>query len=248
MIHLLPLPGAPRYRGSRDEILDRALADARTLGEAGFDALLMENYGDAPFRKSNVEATVVAEMTRVAIEIRRASTLPLGIQVLRNAAAEGISIAAAVDAAFIRVNVHCGAMLTDQGIVEGRADETLRLRAALHSEVRIYADVLVKHAQPLAPLSITDAARDAVHRGLADGIIVSGSSTGEAADLDELRAARAAVDVPVLVGSGADAATVGDLLHIADGVIVGTSIKRGGITTAPVDRRRAASFVRAAGN
>ncbi|MBL0175495.1 MAG: BtpA/SgcQ family protein [Ignavibacteria bacterium] len=246
MIHLLPLPGAPRFRGSRDEILDRALADAEALAEAGFDALLVENYGDAPFHKERAEPFVVAEMTRIAVALRQSCALPLGVQVLRNAAAASLSIAAASGAAFIRVNVHTGAMLTDQGVIEGRADETVRLRALLRSDVRIFADVLVKHGIPLASMPVADAARDAVHRGLADGVIISGPSTGAATDPADVKAAREAVDAPILVGSGASAASAALLLRQAHGLIVGTAIKRGGRTTAPVDPARAARFVLAA--
>lgn len=245
MVHLLPLPGAPGYGGSRAEILDRALGDARVLAGAGFDALMIENYGDVPFRRGAVEPHVVAEMTVIARAVRAETRLPLGVQVLRNDAAAALGIAAAVDASFIRVNVHTGAMLTDQGVIEGRADETLRLRAMLGADVRIFADVMVKHAVPLAPVAIGDAARDAVERGCADALVVSGRGTGRPVDAAELAAVRAAVNAPIYIGSGARLETAASLLAVADGLIVGTAVKVDGVTTAPVDPARARAFVAA---
>ncbi len=246
MVHLLPLPGSPRAAASRDEILSRARADAHALEEAGFDALLIENYGDVPFRKERVEAHVIADMTRIVLELRRACALPLGVQVLRNDAAAGLGIAAATGAAFIRVNVHTGSMLTDQGLIEGRADDTIRARRILDADVRIFADVLVKHAVPPAPIAIADAARDAVVRGCADAVIVSGRGTGEPTALLDVDAVRAAVSAPVLIGSGVTEANIVSLLARADGVIVGTSVKELGVTTNPVDADRARALVRAA--
>lgn len=147
----------------------------------------------------------------------------------------------------IRVNVHSGAMLTDQGIIEGRADRTLRRRRELGARVAILADVLVKHAAPLGSVTIEEAARDAVERGLADALIITGTGTGEATSLADVRRVRAALpDTPILVGSGVTAETVRDILAIADGAIVGTSFKIGGRTTAPVDPERVKRLVAAA--
>lgn len=187
--------------------------------------------------------------SRVVTELRPLTPLPLGINVLRNDAAAALALAAvcAGSGTFIRVNVHSGAMLTDQGIIEGRADRTLRRRRELGVPVAILADVLVKHAAPLGPQTIEEAARDATERGLADALIVSGTGTGAATDLDDVRRVRAALpDTPILVGSGVTAETVRDTFAIADGAIVGTSFKVGGKTTAPVDAERVRRFVAAA--
>ncbi len=246
MVHLLPLPASPGYRGSFDEIIDRALFDASALHKAGFDALLAENYGDLPFLKDDAGAPVAAAMTRVLTELRRACPLPAGVQVLRNDARAAMSAAAAAGAEFIRVNVHTGAMFTDQGLIEGRAGETLRLRAELRAEVRIFADVLVKHATPPGGVTLEQAAADTVLRGLADAVIVTGTATGSPVETDDLRRVRSAVSVFLYAGSGVTTATVGKILSIADGVIAGTAIKTEGRTSAPVDERRAAEFVLAA--
>src|SRR5436305_9160046 len=114
MVHLAPLPGAPLFGGSLDAVIDAALADARALRDGGADGLVFENFGDRPFFKDRVEARTVAAMTRVIIDVTQEVGIPFGVNVLRNDAASALAIAAATGAAFIRVNVHTGAMLTDQ--------------------------------------------------------------------------------------------------------------------------------------
>lgn len=250
VVHLLPLPGAPRWGGDFAAVLDRARADLLALAGGGVDAAIVENFGDAPFRGAAVEPETVAAMARVLTELRGLTALPLGVNVLRNDAAAALALAAVCGGpgAFIRVNVHSGVMVTDQGIIAGRADETLRRRRVLGADdVAILADVLVKHAAPLGVTAIEDAARDAVERGLADGLIVTGAGTGQATDLDDARRVRAVLpDTPLLVGSGVTADNVRETLTIADGVIVGTALKENGVTTASVDPARVRRFVAAA--
>jgi len=245
MIHLLPLPGAPLYRGSMDEVLGSALADAQALAGGGADGVAVENFGDRPFRATRVEPETVAAMTRVIAEVMRTTPLPLGVNVLRNDAGAALAIAAATGAAFIRVNVHVGAMLTDQGIITGEAAETLRRRAVLAPDVLIFADHDVKHAAPLAAVDPVQSARDLRLRGLADVLVVSGRETGAAADPARVTLLRNSLaDVPLILGSGLtveNAAT----FAAADGAIVGTAIKRGGDVDAPVDRERVARLVAA---
>jgi membrane complex biogenesis BtpA family protein len=247
MVHLAPLPGSPANTLPLQSIIGLALADAQALAQAGFDALMIENFGDAPFRATRVDPHTVACMTVLAQAVRAASRLPIGINVLRNDALAAVAIATTCAAALVRINVHCGVYATDQGIIEGRADDTLRYRQALGSRTRIFADVHVKHARPLSSASISDAAEEIAYRGRADALIVSGTATGKPTDLDDVRAVKAAVpDRPVYVGSGATSDNVHEILSLADGVIVGTAIKRDTRTTAPVDPARAAAFVHAA--
>lgn len=247
MVHLPPLPGSPAAEQSLSTIINLALADAQTLDLAGFNALMVENFGDAPFRATRVDPHTVACMTVVAQAIRAATRLPIGINVLRNDPQAALAVAAACGAAFVRINVHCGVYATDQGIIEGRADETLRYRRLLGTSTAIFADVHVKHARPLSSASIGDAAEETAYRGRADALIVSGTATGKPTDLADVRAVKAAVhDRPVYIGSGATADNIRHILEIADGAIVGTAIKRDGRTTAPVDPERAAALVRAA--
>ena len=251
MVHLLPLPAAPRFAGDTAAILAQALADAAALVDGGVHGVMIENFGDAPFYPGRVPAEVIAHITRIAREIRQQFTLPLGINVLRNDACSALAIAHAVGAEMIRVNVLCGARVTDQGIVHGAAHDLLRLRRSLGAQnVRILADVNVKHSSPLGPpRPLRAEIADLIERGGADAIIVSGEATGQALDNDELREARAAAGAtPVLAGSGATAATIGEILTQADAAIVGTSLKRDGIATNPVDAERVRRLIAAAGS
>ncbi len=248
VVHLLPLAGSPRF-SSRKLVVDHALADAEVLVAAGFDGFVVENFGDAPFFGDRVPATTIAEMAAMTERLRIAvGPEPLiGVNVLRNDARAALAIAAATGGDFIRVNVHVGVMHTDQGTLEGRAPETLRERAASRASVEILADVAVKHATPPAGFDLAQSAKDTALRGLADGLIVTGSGTGEATSVSRLEVVRRAVpDRPLFVGSGVSAATIGELLKIADGVIVGTSLKREGHVHEPVDAARARALVDAA--
>ena len=232
MVHLGPLPGAPRF-SDLQSVLRGAVRDAKVLEEAGFDALCVENYGDAPYFATSVPAETVAGMTRAIAEVLGACSIPVGINLLRNDAEGALSIASATNAAFVRVNVLTGSIFTDQGLISGRPAEVARTRQALAPETEIYADVHVKHGVPPPGLSFEDAASDTWTRGSADALIVSGTGTGEPADLALVRSAhKVAPGAPVLVGSGVTVETVAEVLAEADGVLVGTAIKEGGVTSA----------------
>ena len=244
MIHLGSLPGAPLWGGSMDAVIEAAVADARAIAEAGCSGFAIENFGDRPFFKDRVPPETVAAMTRAIGEIRHEVGLPFGVNVLRNDAASALAIAAVTGAAFIRVNVHTGAMLTDQGLIEGRAAETLRLRARIAPDVAIFADHMVKHAVPLGAVDLVQSAKDLRERGLADAIIVTGGETGSAPDLVRVRTLRDALDAPLIVGSGVNAGNAATFA-IADATIVGTALKVNGRVENPVDIQRSIAIVKA---
>ncbi|HSH44994.1 MAG TPA: BtpA/SgcQ family protein [Longimicrobiales bacterium] len=246
MVHLMPLPGAPRFGGDLDAVLRRATADARALEEGGVDAVLVENFGDVPFHPGALPPETIAALTRAVATVRAVVALPVGVNALRNDAAGALAVCAATGASFIRVNVHTGSMYTDQGRIDGVAHRTLRDRERLAPYAAILADVLVKHAAPPPGLSLREAARDAWERGLADALIVSGSGTGEAASVEDVRQVAGAVPAPVYVGSGVSADTVGALLAEASGVIVGSALERNGVAGEPVEAARVARLVEAA--
>ncbi len=248
VVHVRPLPGAPRYAGSMAGIVAQARADVLAYRAAGFDGVIVENFGDAPFFAGAVPPETVAGLAVVLAEVRDAAGGMLrGANVLRNDARAALALAAAAELDLVRVNVLAGATVTDQGLLQSDAALVLRDRARLAPRVAIVADVRVKHARPLAPGPLAEEAQDLVERAGADALVVTGARTGAAAASSDLGTVRTACPrTPLLVGSGATADTLADLLARADGVIVGTSVKRGGVTTAPVDLRRARSFVRAA--
>ncbi|HMF33017.1 MAG TPA: BtpA/SgcQ family protein [Candidatus Lokiarchaeia archaeon] len=247
MVHLLPLPGAAhRHPPPLDNTIAAAVRDATVLQDVGFDGVLIENFGDAPFYGQNVPADTVSSMSVVAWEVRKAISLPIGINVLRNDALAAIAVAKATHADFIRINIHMGVYDTDQGRIEGAADETLRYRTQLGAEqVNIFTDAHVKHAQPVAPFKdIFEEIETLLYRGDSDAIILTGPATGKPADLDVLQAAREKhPQVPILIGSGVTVEQLPAIMESASGVIIGTSIKTGGKTSNPVDPDRAQEFM-----
>jgi membrane complex biogenesis BtpA family protein len=244
VLHIPALPGAPRNQLALNAIVDWVLKDASTLSAGAVDALILENFGDAPFYPGRVPPHTISFMTAIGREVKRAFRQPLGINVLRNDAESAIAVASAVAAEFIRVNVHTGARVTDQGLIEGRAHETLRYRKLLGSDVAIFADADVKHSAPLAPRRLEEEVEELVSRGGADAVIVTGTATGKRTPIEDIRKAKTAAGAaPVLAGSGVDAETVGEILRVADGVIVGTALKRDGVTVNEVDSERVRTFM-----
>jgi uncharacterized protein len=246
VVHLLPLPGSPRWQGDLEAVLRSAVNDARAYARGGAHALFIENFGDIPFTKGSVGPETIAAMAAAGRAVREAVALPLGFNVLRNDARAALALCAACGGSFIRVNVLAGAMLTDQGLIEGNAFETLRYRRQVCPEAQIFADVHVKHAVPLGSWSLEAAARDTVERGLADALIVSGDGTGLPTDLADLALVRRACpSARILLGSGVTLQNVGTYLGAADGFIVGTSLKTAGKVSQPVDVKRVAALARA---
>lgn len=245
VIHLKPLPGSPRWHGNIESVINHAIIDATALDKGGAHALFIENFGDVPFSKEAVGPETVAAMCAVARALRERVTLPIGFNVLRNDARAALALSAACGGSFIRVNVHTGAMVTDQGVIEGDAHGTLRLRQQLCPRTLIFADVHVKHAAPLGAQLIETSAQDTLERGLADALIVSGTGTGRATDIGELERVRHAVPkAKLLIGSGVTKDNVKDYLQHADGVIVGTSLKFGGRVSSHVDPKRVAALAK----
>ena len=245
VIHLKPLPGSPRWAGDMEALVDAALADAQAYEQGGADAVIVENFGDAPFAKSAVGPETIAAMARAGAAVRQSIKIPLGFNVLRNDARAALALCSACEGAFIRVNVHSGSMLTDQGLIEGKAHETLRERQRLCPNVKILADVHVKHATPLGSESLEDAACDTLERGLAEALIISGTGTGKATDPGIARRLhRALPNAKILIGSGVDAKNVEKLLPFANGVIVGSSLKVKGKLDNPVDEKRVKALKR----
>ncbi|MBV8886467.1 MAG: BtpA/SgcQ family protein [Chroococcidiopsidaceae cyanobacterium CP_BM_RX_35] len=247
VVHLLPLPTSPQWGGSIKAVIDRAEQEATALASGGVDGLIVENFFDAPFTKSQVDPAVVSTMTLIVQRLMNLVTLPMGINVLRNDAQSALAIATCVKAQFIRVNVLTGVMATDQGLIEGQAHQLLRYRRELGSNVKILADVLVKHARPLGSPNLITAVQDTIERGLADGVILSGWATGSPPNLEDLELATAAAEgTPVFIGSGANWENIATLMKAADGVIVSSSLKRHGRREQPIDPIRVSQFVQAA--
>ncbi|VVM05085.1 BtpA/SgcQ family protein [Methylacidimicrobium tartarophylax] len=244
LVHLRPLPGAPRYDGRFDAVVESALADASAWREGGADALCIENYGDVPFWKQAVPAETVAGMAAVGSEIRRMTSMPLGFNVLRNDPRAALALCVACGGSFLRVNLLANAAVTDQGVLEGEAASLLRDRSRFAAGVRILADLRVKHALPLAPRPLEEEALDLVERALADGVILTGPRTGTEASPEDIDRVRSVLPhTPILVGSGITEDNLMRYLAPSDGALVGSSVKTQGIESA-VDPQKAQRLAR----
>jgi len=245
VVHLPALPGAPGYGGSMSQVIDWARADTRALIEGGVDGLIVENFGDKPFYGDTVPPETVASMAvALGAVMEAASARPVGANVLRNDAAAALALCAATGAGFLRVNVHVGAAVTDQGLIQGAAAETMRRRQTLCPNAALLADVHVKHATPLGSEPLEQSAIDTWRRGMADGLIVSGLGTGQAPAADRVERIRKVLPESVLLlGSGTDETNASELLACSNGAIVASSLKLDGVLEAPVDPERVKRFV-----
>lgn len=253
VVHLLPLPGDPAHReGGFAAAYTRARTDAEALVSGGVSGLIVENFGSAPFVTGSAGDRIPphqAAALAIVCQACKQLGVPVGVNCLRNDAHTALGIAAACGLDFIRVNVHTGAYVTDQGVIQGEAASTLRTRELLGArQVEIWADVLVKHATPLAPLEPEAATHDCLDRGLADAVIVTGAATGAEVDESLLERVRGAAQAKaVIIGSGLRPDNAARLLAHADAAIVGTYFKRGGLVREPVDVARVRELVAALG-
>lgn len=248
MVHLRALPGTPQSRLAVREIVETAVAEARQLASAGFDALLVENMHDVPYLPDASGADTVAPFAVAAAAVVDAVKIPVGLQVLSNANAAALAIAHAAGAAFIRAEGFVFAAVADEGLVAtGCAGPLLRERRRLCADgIRVLADCRKKHASHALTADLDIAAWiRAAEFFAADGVIVTGEETAMAPNMDELRRARAAARGPLLVGSGTTPENVADILSLADAAIVGSTLKRGGIWSSELDSERIAALVRA---
>ena len=243
VIHLQALPGAPLYQGDMNQVIETAISEAQIFADHQVDGLIIENFRDAPFYPDQIPPETVAAMSVVTREVTRHVHLPIGVNALRNDAYAALAIATAAQAHFIRVNVHIGAVVADQGIIQGKAHETLRLRKQLGSQALIFADVGVKHAAPLVDRGLAAEAHELAERGKVDALIVSGAFTGATTSTDDLAKVKAVCSLPVLVGSGSTPETLPGLFEHSDGLIVGSTFKYQGFVENNVEVARVQSFM-----
>jgi uncharacterized protein len=251
MVHCWPLPGAPGYTGyGMQTIIDHALRDAEALAEGGCHGLIVENMWDIPFRAGpHIQPESIAAQAVVARAVRERINLPMGINLVHNGGVALLGIAIASGADFIRVCMFTGAGVWDAGSWdEGCAADLLRRRKELHAEqIKIFADVDKKHSVRFPGIDLATHIEWTRFFG-ADALIISGRMTGDAPDLEKVREARRlAGNTPILLGSGTDERNIGAFMEVADGAIVGSSIKANGEIANPVDAERVRRFVREAG-
>ena len=246
VIHVGALPGTPENRQDVSAIAETAVAEARIYGAAGFHGLVIENTHDRPYLKGSVGPEIGAAMAVIGAEVRRAVSLPLGIQILAGANSWAIAVAHACGASFVRVEGFVFAHVADEGVIQSSAGELLRYRRSIGAEnVRVFADIKKKHSAHAitAVVDIAETAK-AAEFFRADGVIVSGIATGGAADAKEVSTVSYAVKIPTLVGSGITPENI-HTYAAADGFIVGSSVKREGVWSNQLDDTRVRAVVRA---
>ena len=245
MIHMPPLPGAPNNKLSMKQLTEFALSEADLLEDAGLDACIVENVGDTPLFKEDLPPYSVAAMALVTKAVVGHTKMKVGVNMLRNACEEALSVAHVAGAQFIRCNILIGAYATDQGIIEGCAAKVARLRKELGSRVLVFGDVHVKHAYPIFNVEIEHAAQDLAERGGADAVIVSGARSPVPPSFERVKKVKDAIDKPVLIGSGISLANVKQFWQRSDGLIIGEpDFKVGGVWGGPSDSKAYQKAVR----
>ncbi len=245
MVHVGALPGTPKNNQQIESIVANTLTDARVLEEGGVDAIMIENMHDRPYLNRKVGSEIVAAMTAVACRLRQEVSVPLGIQILAGANKEALAVALAAGFDFIRAEGFVFAHLADEGMMNSDAGELLRYRKQIGAEhIQVFCDIKKKHSSHAISVDISiDETAKAAEFFLVDGVIVTGTATGERASLEELKAVKASVKVPVLIGSGVDVNNIQDYWEFADGFIVGSSFKNEGNWENKVNNKRVQQFI-----
>lgn len=226
MVHLGPLLGYSEFH-SISEVIINAIKDAETLKKAGFDAILVENNYDLP-HKIIVEPGTIVSFGKCISEIQKIVDMPIGVCVLWNDYKTALSLAKIYDLQFIRVAVFVDNVRTDYGDIFACNAELNKYKKEIGAEeVKVFTDIQVKHSILLNVRPIRESALEAVDKG-SDALIVTGKWTGDMPLLSDLQEVRGAVgQFPIVVGSGSDEENLQELLTVANGIIVGTSIKTG---------------------
>ena len=241
MVHIGALPGTPLFDPSLD-LVAAARADLRALQDAGFDAVMFGNENDRPY-EFEVDVASTATMAAIIGQLKAEITVPFGVNVLWDPMSS-IALGAATGAAFVR-EIFTGNYASDMGPWAPDAGKAMRYRSRLgQSDMALLYNISAEFAHSLDQRSLPDRARSAVFSSVPDAVLVSGQITGEAAALSDLEAVKAVLpDVAVLANTGVKHETVADVLNIADGCIVGSSLKVDGDTWNVIDPERARDFM-----
>lgn len=229
MVHLLALPGTPKY-DNFEKVIEKAKKEARLFEELGFDAIIIENMHDVPYLNREVGEEIIAAFTAISILLKQTVKIPIGIQILAGANIAAIAVAKTANLDFIRAEGFVFSHVADEGFMNSDAGKLLRYRKMIDAEnIKIYTDIKKKHSAHsiTADISIAETAK-AAEFFLSDGVIITGSSTGLPANIQELKAVRENSDLPIFIGSGITPINLKDYYNYADGFIVGSYIKKDG--------------------
>ena len=227
MVHFPPLFGYKDFPGI-DVCLKKVLQDAKTLKRGGVDGLMVENNYDIPHKTFVGQGTVDMMITLTKAIVKKIS-IPIGISVLWNDYKAALTIAKKCGGKFIRVPVFVDSVRTQYGEILAEPEKVLAFRKEKgSSDIALFTDIHVKHAEMLKDRTISESAKEAVEKG-SDALIITGKWTGDMPNIQELKEARktAGKDFPIFVGSGTTKENAATLLRYANGTIVGTSLKTG---------------------
>jgi membrane complex biogenesis BtpA family protein len=240
VIHVGALPGTPGSRLDVDALVRLAVREAAAYREGGVDGLMIENMHDVPYLRGSVGPEIVAALAVIGRAVKEESGLPTGVQILAGANVEAMAVAHAAGLDYIRAEAYTFAHVADEGLIESSAAELLRFRRKIGAEgVRVWADVKKKHAAHAitSDVSLGETAA-AVEFMRGDAVIVSGGVTGEPPRAADVREAKSRCRIPVLLGSGVTPENVAGFFDDADGFIVGSYFKEGGIWSNTVEPAR----------
>ena len=245
MIHVPALPGTPKNEKSISEIIEIAIEEANIYAECGIAAIMLENMHDVPYLNREVGPEITAAMTAIAREVKRSVDLPCGIQILAGANQVALAAALAAGCEFVRCEGFVFSHIADEGLMNADAGDLLRFRRKIGAEhIAIFTDIKKKHSSHAitSDLSISDFAK-AAEFFLSDGIIITGKSTSEKAELSELKEIRESTKLPILIGSGITAENISEYWSYADGFIIGSHFKEDGKWQNPVRGRAVRNFL-----
>ena len=245
MIHVKALPGTPEYDGEVGDVFQTAVEEAILLERLGFDAIMIENMHDVPYLKRKVGPEITAAMAVIGNRIRQATNIPCGIQILAGANKEAVAVALSADLSFIRSESFVYSHVADEGLMDGDAGELLRYRKSIGAnQIEIFTDVQKKHSSHAitGDLLLSDHIKSA-ELFLSDGLIITGGSTGQAANIGDVRIAKKVSAKPIIIGSGITENNIKDYWGYADGFIVGTSLKKDNYWGNSIDEQKAEAFI-----
>ena len=246
MIHVSALPGTPNYRGSVKQIIEQAKTEALIYKENGIDAIAIENMHDVPYLRRKVGPEITSLMSVIGYEVKNLTKLPCGIQILAGANKDALAAAHSAGLDFVRTEGFVFAHIADEGLMQSDAGELLRYRKQIAAEnILIFTDIKKKHSSHsiTSDVDIIETAK-AAQFFLSDGIIITGSSTGYEADIDEVKKVKDEIKVPVIIGSGIATENIDKFLPIADAFIVGSSLKKEGNWMNEVDVERVKALMK----
>lgn len=247
VIHVGALPGTPRSADTVSELIIRAKNEARLYRDGDVDGVMIENMHDIPYLRGEVGPEIVAAMTAIGTEVKQECGLPVGVQILAGANIEALAVAHAAGLDFIRAEGYAYAHVADEGLIQASAAKLLRYRKMIGAtRVQVWTDVKKKHAAHAitADVSLGETAETVEFMG-ADCVIVTGSATGKAPAIADVREAKSHCGLPVFLGSGITANNIAEFYDDADGFIIGSTFKIDGLWSNTIDPARVTSVMQA---